>query len=295
MAQSYNKFIIPIFFTLAFFTFIKISFAEPLPLFTPQMVSQIQYGKSSKPTKDLQITLNSLGYTVAKEGPGSEGKETERYDANLKKAIKEFQIENDLKVTEKLDVPTVKVLNELITFINENSEEADVISSTYTTDIDDTYGQDPDLNKDFFADGESLNFFDKDTRDALSYVGNALKSYSDINITGVQGINGENSILANRKDTQNTTPKALTPLEEKAKSVNTGNIFQDTMIRTILGNASVLFYQTFIAGPLKALTPINPRPTSESSSERVKDFSEFYTDGKFDLIKCYSDPICVNL
>ncbi len=210
-----------------------------LESFTPSMVSQIQYGKSSTSTKALQIALNTFGYSVS-----DPGQETNVFDAKVRDVLKEFQIDNELPGTGVFDTATVKVANELIVFLNEDSSSASL------------YGGDPDLNKNYFEGGDSL----------ISYIGNALDSYTNINITGTP--KKDSSTLYIQKSTPNSN--FIPP------STNT---FKDTILSTLLGSASTFLYKSLVS----------------SSVPKIKKIEDFYVNGRLDLVKCYSDPICSNI
>jgi peptidoglycan hydrolase-like protein with peptidoglycan-binding domain len=277
-------------FCLTFFSF---SYAAKLPLFTSDMVAKIQYGKKSTPTKNLQVALNSLGYSVAESGPGSEGKETDMYDQNLTKAIKEFQAENELTVTGKLDAPTVKVLNQLIKFLNDNdTSDQTTLDKTYSSDISDNYMNQLGLNKDFFQDDPEHGFFENGARTAVDYTKNALQNYADIDITGQKGISGKDTLLGQKGGNVQVVPQK----DKNALTLKpSGNVFQDAIAKTIVGNAAVLFYNTFVLGKSSAgVTEVKTVSTKRRyTDEEIKQTVEnITTDGKFDPFKCIQDPIC---
>lgn len=252
-------------------------FAEKLPIFTAPMIAKVQFGKISTTTRDLQETLNAIGYTIAEEGPGSPGYETGLFDTRLKNAIKNFQTENEIAVTGNFDTNTAKVLNQIVQYYNSAiDEEAGPIE-----DATDKYSADLEMNKEYF---------DKDTKDVLSYVGNALDSYAGINIMGgIQESNDSKALFLNpdtlsesgvvNSSVTNSTPKS-------------GNFFQDLMIKGIISTAANYIYETFSGTSYNEVTYSQPNIDRYSREEINTTIKNVTTDGKFDPFKCLQDPIC---
>lgn len=71
----------------------------------------LQLGSSGQDVKALQILLNSLGFYVAKSGPGSVGNETTLFGPATKNALMQFQKAKKITATGYFGPKTREVLN----------------------------------------------------------------------------------------------------------------------------------------------------------------------------------------
>lgn len=308
--------LLAILFVVSSFQFV---FAADLTPFTEKEIAKILFGSTNDQNKKLQVTLNTLGYTIADEGPGSDGNETNKFDQRLRQAIFNFQKENEISETGKFDLKTAQVMNKLITFynssLNDSGEESTDISDVYNSDLSDTYGDKAsDMNKDYFGNGEegAREYFGNGKKDATEYLNDAVGSYKDVDITGnaKNGVREDKFASGRREDNSLDTGK----IASGTKQISSGNVFQDSIVKTILGNATVLFLQNF-SGLVTGLKPVSSSqdstdyekytrgvtisPTSQKkkyTEEEIQDSIKNVTgaDGKVDMFKCMNDPICSN-
>jgi hypothetical protein len=93
----------------------------------------IDGGKFNVHVADLQKTLNELGYTIKEDKNGDPVPPSGIIDLETTAAIKDFQKENELKVTGKINEETIATLNQLVQFVNDNSQGGDNDNSLNTS------------------------------------------------------------------------------------------------------------------------------------------------------------------
>ncbi len=79
---------------------------------TPTFSRYLQLGQTGNDVKQLQIFLNSKGYTVSPAGPGSKGNETTMFGSLTKKALMKYQKDNKISATGYFGPITRKFVNE---------------------------------------------------------------------------------------------------------------------------------------------------------------------------------------
>ena len=60
------------------------------------LTKTLKSGQTNQEVKNLQIILNSLGFAIAKQGPGSSGNETNYFGALTREAVKKFQCKHNI-------------------------------------------------------------------------------------------------------------------------------------------------------------------------------------------------------
>jgi hypothetical protein len=74
-------------------------------------VKELKLGDKGSGVKIIQTILNTLGYTVSKTGPGSQGNETDKFGALTKQALIKLQKENNITPTDgNFNSPTKAVI-----------------------------------------------------------------------------------------------------------------------------------------------------------------------------------------
>lgn len=116
--------------TFGFFTH---SFAA-LPILEESYFVDIKTDEPQEEVFMLQTVLNELGYIIKEDENGEASEPSGIYDKDTIAAVKEFQKENELEVTGKINSETIKVINELVTFVNEN-ENQDSDSDTENSEM----------------------------------------------------------------------------------------------------------------------------------------------------------------
>lgn len=278
-------FIFSLTFFLSFFPLLSpVALADSNKTFSILDLSKLQYGKTNQSVSNLQNALNELGYEVTISG---------KYDSDLIASLKDFQRENSLDQTGRIDLSTLNTLNKLIVFLNKNSQssnantsgtpaEEEDISGQFNTDISDYYKS--DIIDVYNGTGTDSEKFDA----PLRYVGNALSSYTGVNIA--------KTLKPARLD--NTVGQV-----ETTKIPQTGNIFETAILKTIMGDSNVLILSgleavtnglTLLGGNTKTETVAVPRSPLSGYSQSDIEASKrnVTTDGKFDPYKCMLDPIC---
>lgn len=95
----------------------------------PAFSGTLSPGSTGTGVKDLQIFLNSEGYTVAQTGPGSSGDETTYFGALTSGALRRFQSAHSLPSTGVLDATTEAVINSIAVSSAPSASTAGVVSA----------------------------------------------------------------------------------------------------------------------------------------------------------------------
>lgn len=99
-------------------------FAE-LPILDESYFTNLDKTQPQEEVYMLQTLLNELGYTVEEDKGGETVPPNGIYGAKTVAAVKEFQKENELQITGEINTETIKTLNDLSIFINENQNWED--------------------------------------------------------------------------------------------------------------------------------------------------------------------------
>lgn len=244
--------------------------------------------------------MNTLGYEVAQNGPGSEGQETDKFDDNLRKALKVFQDENNLPITGDFDKATFTLVNKMIDFLNKPIDQP-ATTTERAKDVYDIYSGDPDMDKDFFAsssDKTTADYFKAGEKDVNNYKTDSLKSYDDSDaLSSYVGKSNDPSTL-----TLTNGAKAVMNAATKVVTQSTGNPFQDVMLVAILKNASKLFLgeDGVMRGLQEYSVPVKKVDDGAVKASDLITDEEFQAtlknvlneDGTFNAFKCMRDPVC---